>query len=98
MTVHEARLKRAELASGLGALVLGIGIGGLAGAWLGRAAVLVLLAGLVVHAWGMYDKHRLERGSEADSVRFAAALYWICWIMLAVLLAYLAARRFGGWL
>jgi hypothetical protein len=90
MTTRAAQLKRAELASGLGALVLGAGIGGLAAPWLGRAAVVVLLLGLAVHAWGMYDKHRLERGSEVQSVRFVAALYWSCWILLALLVAYLA--------
>ncbi|MFL5386429.1 MAG: hypothetical protein ACJ8GN_28250 [Longimicrobiaceae bacterium] len=95
MNTHAAQLKRAELASGLGALVLGTGIGGLAAPWLGRAAVVVLLLGLAVHAWGMYDKHRLERGSEAGAVRFAAPLYWSCWILLTVLFVWLAARSFG---
>jgi hypothetical protein len=97
MTAHAAQLKRAELASSLGALVLGAGIGGLAAPWLGRSALAVLLVGLAVHAWGMYDKHRLERGSDAGSVRFAAALYWGCWILLALLLAWLAARGSGIW-
>jgi hypothetical protein len=87
MSTHAAQTKRAELASGLGAFVLGTGIGGLAAPLLGRAAVAVLLLGLAVHAWGMYDKDRLERGSEAGSVRFAAALYWSCWILLALLVA-----------
>ncbi len=76
---HVAQVKRAELTSGVGALVLGIGLGALFAAYLAPAAVAVLGAGLLLHAWGMYDKHRLERGTEAASFRYAAALYWLCW-------------------
>ena len=92
MSTHAAQLKRAELASGLGALVLGTGLGALVAPWLGSAALVVLLAGVTVHAWGMYDKHRLERRSETASVPFAAALYWSCWILLAALIAWLVVR------
>jgi hypothetical protein len=87
---HAARLKRAELASGTGALVLGTGLGALFARVLAPAAVAVLAAGLLLHAWGMYDRHRLERGSEAASVRYANALYWACWGLLALVLGYLA--------
>ena len=89
---NAARLKRAELTSGVGALVLGTGLGALFARFLGPAALAVLVAGLLLHAWGMYDKHRLERGSDAASVRYAAALYWLCWGLLALLVAYLALR------
>jgi hypothetical protein len=89
---HAARLKRAELTSGIGALVLGTGLGALFATWLAPAAVAMLAAGLLLHAWGMYDKHRLERGSDAASVPYATALYWICWVLLAVVVAYLAVR------
>ena len=95
MHADAARLKRAELTSSLGALVLGAGLGALAAPWLGGATVAVLLVGLAVHAWGMYDKHHLERGSEAASVPFATALYWSCWVLIALLLAWLAARAAG---
>lgn len=89
---NTARLKRAELTSGVGALVLGTGLGALFARYLAPAAVAVLAAGLLLHAWGMYDKHRLERGSEAESVRYATALYWVCWALLALVAGYLALR------
>jgi len=92
MSVDAVQLKRAELASGVGALVLGAGLGALVAPWLGRAAVALLLAGLAVHGWGMYDKHRLERGSGAAEVRYAEALYWVCWLMLAGVLGWVMAR------
>jgi hypothetical protein len=80
----------------VGALVLGVGLGALAAPWLGRAAVAVLVVGLAVHGWGMYDKHRLEQGSGAAEMRYAEALYQVCWLMLAVLLAWLVARTFAA--
>ena len=88
-TEHAARVKRAELTSGIGALVLGTGLGALFAPFLAPAAAAVLAAGLLLHAWGMYDKHRLERGTDAASVRYAAALYWLCWAVLAVVAGYL---------
>lgn len=89
---NAARLKRAELTSGVGALVLGTGLGALFARYLAPAALAVLVAGLLLHAWGMYDKHRLERGTGAASVRYATALYWICWGLLGLLAAYLILR------
>ena len=89
---NAARLKRAELTSGVGALVLGTGLGALFARYLAPAALAVLVAGLLLHAWGMYDKHRLESATGAASVRYATGLYWLCWGLLALLAAYLALR------
>lgn len=89
---NAAHLKRAELTSGTGALVLGTGLGALFARYLAPAAIAVAAAGLLLHAWGMYDKHRLERGSDAASVRYAAALYWICWGLLMLAVGYLVLR------
>ena len=89
---NAARLKRAELTSGVGALVLGTGLGALFARYLAPAAIAVLAAGLLLHAWGMYDKHRLERGSDAASLRYAAALYWLCWALLTLVVGYLVLR------
>ncbi|MET0397355.1 MAG: hypothetical protein ABW277_11065 [Longimicrobiaceae bacterium] len=75
MITDTARLKRAELTSGVGALVLGIGLGALFAAYLGGAGLVVLLTGLLLHAWGMYDKHRLERGTADVSVWWAGLFF-----------------------
>jgi hypothetical protein len=83
------RLKFAELTSGVGALVLGIGLGGVFATWIGPAAGLVALAGVLAHAFGMWDKHRLEAQTPMDSGPLVTALYWVCWLMLAGVLVFL---------
>lgn len=82
------RLKLAELTSGVGALVLGVGLGALLATWVGPAAGVVTLAGVFVHAFGMWDKHRLEADS-ASGGSFVVALYWVCWLLLAAVLVFL---------
>jgi hypothetical protein len=83
------RVKLAALTSGVGALVLGVGLGTLVAAWIGSAAVFVTLAGVVAHAFGMWDKHRLEAQAPADRTPLVLALYWVCWLMLAGILVFL---------
>jgi glucan phosphorylase len=79
----------------MGAVVLGIGLGVLAADRLGRVGLPLLLVGLVVHAWGMFDKHRLERQANAPDVWWASVTYWTCWMLLAVLGIGLASRLTG---
>jgi hypothetical protein len=55
-----SRLKLAELTSGIGALVLGLGLGAMFAQWFTPAAGLIVLAGASAHAFGMWDKHRLS--------------------------------------
>jgi hypothetical protein len=81
------RLKVADLTSGVGALVLGVGLGALLSRWFAPAAGAITLAGWVMHAFGMWDKHRLESGADAEASRWVTALYWLCWFLLAVVLA-----------
>jgi uncharacterized membrane protein YecN with MAPEG domain len=84
------RLKLAELSSGVGALVAGVGLGALSARWLEASAGLVLASGVVLHAWGMWDKHRLEAGG--PEARWSAVLYWVCWVLLAVAAIFVLAR------
>ncbi len=83
------RLKLAELTSGVGALVLGAGLGALFSPWIRPAAGFVTLAGVFVHAFGMWDKHRLEADTTANSGPLVATLYWVCWLLLAGVLVFL---------
>jgi hypothetical protein len=81
-----ARIKKAELLSSIGAGLLGGGIALLMAAVLGRYAVPLLLLGLIIHAGGMFQKHRLEQGGDSDRILWVESLYWLCWIILGILL------------
>jgi hypothetical protein len=87
------RLKVAELTSGVGALVLGVGLGALFARWFAPAAGVTALAGVVAHAFGMWDKHRLEGQEHAPHERWVTVLYWACWLLLAGVVAFLIVGR-----
>ena len=87
------RLKLAELTSGIGALVLGVGVGSLFDRWFAPVSTAILISGVVLHGFGMWDKHRLESGATGTIDRWVAALYWLCWLLLAGLLGLLILGR-----
>lgn len=87
-----APIKKAELLSTLGAGVLGAGIALLLANMFERYAVPILLLGLIVHAGGMFQKHRLEQLDENIRVWWEDALYWLCWLALAILLLFILIR------
>lgn len=93
MTVtRPRRLRLAELTSGVGAVVLGAGIGVLAATHLGSLGLPILLIGAAVHVWGMFDKHRVERQADAPDVWWEPLACWTCWGLLTVLAVGLVAR------
>jgi len=92
--VTARRLRLAELSSGVGAGVLGLGLGVLTATYLEGLGLLILIAGLLLHAWGMTDKHRLEVKEGAPLVWWSTLFYWICWGVLLALAAYVVVRRF----
>jgi hypothetical protein len=81
--------KGAELASGLGAIVLGAGLALVLPLWLRNHAVLLLAAGVAVHGLGMTLKYRLE-AREGRPLWWERALFWLCWACLAGLAIWLA--------
>jgi hypothetical protein len=89
----DRRLRTADLTSSLGAGVLGLGIGVLLASRLGGLGLPILVIGLLLHAWGMTDKHRIEARRGAANVWWSTLLYWICWGALAALAAYVAWSR-----
>ena len=90
---HRARVKRAELVSSTGAGILGAGLGALAAAYVGRYAGVLVIVGAVLHAWGMRERHRLEREGGTERVWWFEALYWSCWIALLVVAGLIILRR-----
>ncbi|ANY83954.1 hypothetical protein BB934_37400 (plasmid) [Microvirga ossetica] len=77
-----SRRRLAELTSGVGAIVLGIGLGMLAADRIGRFGIPLLLVGAAAHTWGMFDKHRLGHQADAPNVWWELFVYWACWILL----------------
>lgn len=91
---RDSRLKLAELTSSVGAGILGAGIGILLAGYLSGLGLPILVLGLVLHSWGMRDKHALESG--VAPVWWSTALYWSCWLALAGLAIYAVARAVGA--
>ena len=91
-TDHRAALKRAELAGGVGAGALGMGLGVLLASYLRGAGAMLLLAGAALHASGMWNKHRIERSARDRPLWWESLLYWVCWTLLAGLSMYVLAR------
>ncbi len=87
------RLKIAELTSGVGALVLGVGLGALFPHWFAPSAGVIVLAGVMAHAFGMWDKHRLEGRGHAPREPWITVLYWVCWLLLAGVVVFLVVGR-----
>jgi hypothetical protein len=78
-----SRMKKAELASTVGAGLAGVGLGALLAAWIEGLAVVALATGALMHSWGMYDKHAAERDLGGRGPLWTQVLYWLCWLVLA---------------
>ena len=83
----DVRQKQAKLASSMGAGILGIGAGVLVADALAAFAIALLIAGAILHGWGMTAKHRLE--SSGDVPAWSKVAYWACWAGLAALAAWI---------
>jgi hypothetical protein len=97
MKRSEAAAKTADLSSGIGAGILGLGLGVLLAEDLQPIAGIVLVLGAVLHGWGMWSKHHLERADAVELPHWRIVLYWICWLGLAaiaVLIVTRAAKQF----
>lgn len=87
---RSASTKGAELASGLGAIVLGAGLALVLPDWLRAFALPLLVAGVVVHGVGMSLKYRLE-AAQGRPLWWERGLFWLCWALLAGLGLWIAA-------
>jgi hypothetical protein len=83
-------IKRAELASGLGAIALGAGLALVLPGWLRTYAIPLLIGGVLVHGAGMTLKYRLETHG-GPPLWWERALFWLCWALLALLGIWIAA-------
>jgi hypothetical protein len=71
----------------IGAALLGGGLGAIVARYvgLGRSAVALVVVGIMMHAWGMLERHRLD--TAAARVWWAGVLYWACWLAILVIIA-----------
>jgi hypothetical protein len=90
MDGNAGRLKQLELLGGVGAGILGAGVALLFARWVLPYAVPVLVVGMVTHGWAMFAKMRLERKMQEVQPWWATASEWVCWIMIAALVFYIA--------
>ena len=84
----ERTTKGAELASGLGAIVLGAGLALLLPEAFRAYAIPLLIGGVLVHGVGMTLKYRLE-SRDAPALWWERLLFWLCWACLAALLIWI---------
>jgi hypothetical protein len=89
MPSDPALIKSAELLSGVGAVVLGTGLGLLAPVLMQRHALPLLGAGVLLHGAGMTLKHRLEAGDH-EPQWWDRTLFWACWAALLATLGWVA--------
>jgi hypothetical protein len=85
------RRQIADVTSGVGAVVLGLGLGALWSEWLAPTAGFVAALGLVMHGFGMWDKRRTSDAAAQDT-RWTLAMYWGCWLLLAAVVVLLVLR------
>jgi hypothetical protein len=81
---------RFELLGGIGAAVLGAGVGLVFRDLLAPLALPLLLVGLVVHGWAMWGKHRVDTSGSAAMPR------WAVWGVLDLLGTHRRARYLRG--
>lgn len=90
---QESRIKRAELLSSVGAGVLGAGLALLFVNALEPYKLIILILGLIAHAFGMLRKHQLENQESMARDGWADAAYWGCWLALAGLVLMIVLGR-----
>lgn len=93
--MDQERIKRLDLLGGLGAGVLGAGLALLFAQWLAPFAIPVLILGIGAHGWAMYHKGCLERREGLTLPRWTSAAEGICWILLGLLVVYIAQSLFS---
>lgn len=85
-----SRVKLAELTSSVGAGVIGMAVGILFASLLSGLWLPTLVLGLLLHAWGMRDRHALEAGVQRPT--WTTAVHRLCRLVLGALAFYAIAR------
>ena len=86
------RIRKAELLSTSGAAIAGAGAALLLERWLSQAALPLLVAGVLAHGMGMLLRRRFEQRALVQRIAWEEPVYWLCWLILAGILAYAFTR------
>lgn len=87
-------IKIAQSASALGAGILGFGLGAKWGSALADYAFIVIIAGAIIHVWGMYVMQMKSVNGKATTM--AKVLWvsaWVCLVAMISILIYLLIER-----
>lgn len=82
------RIRKAEILSVSGAAVAGAGAALLLERWLSAVAMPLLVVGVLAHGLGMLLRRRLEQRTLVPRAAWEEPVYWLCWVILAGILAY----------
>ena len=83
----DSELKQAELASALGAGVIGFGLGVYLANYFQPYALWTVVIGIALHGVAMYKKAEVK----PTSLKWAKWLYWLCWAIIIGLVIYILA-------
>jgi hypothetical protein len=86
----------ALLLSTTGAALGGVGVGVLLSDFLDSLGIAILLIGLLAHGVGMLGSRRVQRAQGHDFSWLEVGAYWLCWVLIAIVLVYVAARVISG--
>ncbi|TKK66315.1 hypothetical protein FC093_17165 [Ilyomonas limi] len=83
-------IRLAQSASALGAGILGFGIGAKFANTIASYSSMVIVAGGILHFWGMYIMQMKEQSSRSLGIaKWLWISAWICLILLIVIIIYL---------
>ena len=83
----DSALKQAELASALGAGIIGFGLGVYLANYFASNALWTIVIGIALHGVAMYKK----AGMKPTKLKWAKWLYWLCWAIIIGLVIYILA-------
>lgn len=80
-----------------GAALAGVGIGALFADRIGSLGLVVLATGLIAHGVGMVRHRQAQDSTGYRQASWEIAAYWICWVLIAALIFYVASDALGTW-
>ena len=84
---EDSRLRQAELASAIGAGIIGFGLGIYFASYFASYALWTIIIGVALHGVAMYKKAEMR----PTMLRWAKWLYWLCWVIIVGLVIYVLA-------